>query len=80
VVARAHYPACAFFLEWRWVGADVDIFLRDLHAGCASCRYQAQGKLDKAIEFGEKALRIRIKVLSEEHPDVASSYTNLGLV
>jgi hypothetical protein len=47
--------------------------------GGALCRYQNQGKLDKAIEFGEKALAIRIKVLGEEHPDVAMSYSNLGL-
>jgi hypothetical protein len=55
-------------------------FLCDSHAGRAPCRYQNQGKLDKAIEFGEKALSIQIKVLGEEHPDVASSYNNLGLV
>jgi hypothetical protein len=54
--------------------------LCDSHAGRAPCRYQTQGKFDKAIEFGEKALRIGIKVLGEEHPDVASSYNNLGLV
>ena len=43
-------------------------------------RYDDQGKLDKAIEFGEKALSIRIKVLGEEHPNVAMSYNNLGTV
>jgi hypothetical protein len=48
--------------------------------GAALCRYRNQSKLDKAIEFGEKALSIKIKVLGEEHPNVASSYTNLGLV
>ena len=48
--------------------------------GGALCRYTDQGKLDKAIEFGEKALGIQIKVLGEEHPDVASSYNNLGNV
>jgi hypothetical protein len=48
--------------------------------GAALCRYLDQGKLDKAIEFGEKALSIRIKVLGEEHPDVATSYDNLGVV
>jgi hypothetical protein len=47
--------------------------------GGALCRYEAQGKLDKAIEFGEKALSIKIKVLGEEHPSVAMSYSNLGL-
>jgi hypothetical protein len=53
--------------------------LCDLHAGGALCRYQDQGKLDKAIEFGDKALRIKIKVLGEEHPSVAMSYNNLGI-
>jgi hypothetical protein len=48
--------------------------------GPALCRYTSQGKLDKAIELYEKALRIRIKVLGEEHPDVARSYNNLGAV
>jgi hypothetical protein len=56
------------------------IFLCDLHAGCCLNRYKQQGKLYKAIEFGEKALGIRIKVLGEEHLDVASSYNNLGSV
>jgi hypothetical protein len=46
--------------------------------GAALCRYLDQGKLDKAIEFGEKALSIEIKVLGEEHPDVAASYNNLS--
>jgi hypothetical protein len=48
--------------------------------GGALCRYRNQGKLDKAIEFGEKALSIRIKVLGDEHPEVAKSYGNLGNV
>ena len=48
--------------------------------GCALCRYKNQGKHDKAIEFYEKALSIKIKVLGEEHPDVAISYSNLGNV
>jgi hypothetical protein len=55
--------------------------LCDVHAGWRPlCRYQGQGKLDKAIEFGEKALDIKIKVLGEEHPSVAMSYNNLGTV
>jgi hypothetical protein len=43
-------------------------------------RYSQQGKLDKAIEFGDKALAIKIKELGEEHPSVAAIYNNLGLV
>jgi hypothetical protein len=56
------------------------MLLCDLHAGRALCRYQPQGKLDKAIDFYERGLGINIKVLGEEHPNVALSYTNLGLV
>jgi hypothetical protein len=48
--------------------------------GAALCRYKNQGKVDKAIKFGEKALSIKIKVLGEEHPSVAISYNNLGAV
>jgi hypothetical protein len=43
-------------------------------------RYEHQGKHDKAIECGEKALAIRVKVLGEDHPDVATSCNNLGNV
>jgi hypothetical protein len=67
---------CAFFLEWRWVLRL--IFLCDLRAGCAPCRYAEQSKFDEAIEFSEKALGIWIKVLGEEHPHIAAGYNNLG--
>ena len=39
---------------------------------------QAQGKYDEALVYYQKALTIRIKVLGEEHPDVATSYNNIG--
>ena len=35
---------------------------------------------DEALAYYQKALTIRIKVLGEEHPDVATSYNNIGLV
>ena len=44
------------------------------------CRYRTQGKLDKAIEFGQKALDIQIKALGEEHALVGLSYSSLSLV
>ena len=44
------------------------------------CRYRTQGKLDKAIEVGQKALVIKIKTLGEEHALVGTSYGSLGLV
>ena len=38
------------------------------------------GDYDKAIEFYERGLAIKIKVLGEEHTEVATSYNNLGIV
>ena len=38
----------------------------------------SQGKYDEALVYSQKALMIRIKVLGEGHPDVASSYNNIG--
>jgi hypothetical protein len=73
VVARARYLACVLSFGMA-VGAEVDILV------CCLNRYRNQGKLDKAIELYEKALSIKIKVLGEEHPDVATSYNNLGAV
>jgi tetratricopeptide (TPR) repeat protein len=34
---------------------------------------------DKAMEYYEKCLSITLKTLGEEHPDVATSYNNIGL-
>ena len=42
--------------------------------------YRDIGDHNKAIEFHQMALSIRKKILVEEHPDVAKSYTNLGLI
>ena len=35
---------------------------------------------DKAMEYYEKALAIRLHILGEDHPDVAACYGNIGLV
>ena len=40
--------------------------------------YMLTGKYDSAIEKLEKALEIMLKILGEEHPDVATIYRNLG--
>ena len=40
--------------------------------------HRAQGKLDEAKPYMEKALAIDIKVHGEEHPDVAVSYNNIA--
>jgi tetratricopeptide (TPR) repeat protein len=36
------------------------------------------GSYDKALEYYEKSLRIRLKTLGDENPNVASSYNNIG--
>jgi len=38
------------------------------------------GEYDTAIDFGQKALDVKIKMLGEEHADVAMCYNNLGNV
>jgi len=38
------------------------------------------GDSSKALEYHEKSLRIRLSVLGKNHPDVAVSYNNIGVV
>ena len=40
--------------------------------------YYSLGEYDKALEFYQKALKIRLHVLGENHPDVADSYSDIG--
>ncbi len=40
--------------------------------------YDKIGDYNKALEFYEKAINIREKVLGTEHPDTATSYNNIG--
>jgi hypothetical protein len=37
-------------------------------------------KYPKALEFSEKSLKIRLKLLGEDHLDTATTYNNLGLI
>ena len=37
-----------------------------------------QGKYAKALEYGQKALAIRLNLHGEQHPDVADSYRNIA--
>jgi tetratricopeptide (TPR) repeat protein len=41
--------------------------------------YDSQGQYDKAIEYYEKSLVIRLKAFGPDHPDVGASYNNLGV-
>jgi tetratricopeptide (TPR) repeat protein/predicted nucleotidyltransferase len=40
--------------------------------------YHGQGNLNKAAEYGHKALAINLKLFGENHPVVARDYNNLG--
>src|SRR5262249_6810610 len=40
--------------------------------------YDALGNPQKALEYFEKALTIKLATLGDSHPDVALSYNNLG--
>ena len=52
-------------------------------AGFKDCNLaikESKGDLDKALEYYNKSLNIRIKLFGENHPDVASTYDNIGLL
>lgn len=38
------------------------------------------GNYPKALEFYEKSLKIRVKLLGEKHLNTATSYNNMGSV
>ena len=42
--------------------------------------YANQGDYPKSLEYYEKSLAIRLSILGENHPDVATSYNKIGLV
>jgi tetratricopeptide (TPR) repeat protein len=41
--------------------------------------YRSKGEYDRAIEYYQKALKIDLKKLGPEHPNVAALYNNIGL-
>jgi tetratricopeptide (TPR) repeat protein len=45
-----------------------------------STLYQALGQLDRALEYQLKALAIREKILSADHPHLAQSYNNVATI
>ena len=42
--------------------------------------YDSQGKYEEALEYYQKSLDIKIRVVGGDHPDVATSYQNLAVV
>ncbi|WP_039384016.1 tetratricopeptide repeat protein [Neochlamydia sp. TUME1] len=42
--------------------------------------YLEQGKLDKAVEYSNKAISIYLKLFGENHPKVATTCNNLGAI
>jgi tetratricopeptide (TPR) repeat protein len=42
--------------------------------------YASKGDNDRAIEYYEKCLEVRVDALGEAHPDVAATYNCLGQV
>ena len=42
--------------------------------------YRAQGNYEKALEYYEKSLVIKEKMLGKEHPSTATTYNNLAIV
>jgi tetratricopeptide (TPR) repeat protein len=40
--------------------------------------YNLQGRYAEALQYFQKALAIQLAVLGENHPDVATSYNNIG--
>ena len=43
-------------------------------------QYYQQGNYAQALEFYNKALAIRLKVLGENHPDTAASHYSIGVL
>ena len=42
--------------------------------------YKHQGEYEKALEWYEKGLEIKLKTLGPDHPDTATTYFNLGVL
>ena len=40
--------------------------------------YANLGELKKTLDYHEKALAIRLQIYGDAHPDVATSYSNIG--
>ena len=42
--------------------------------------YDSQGKYEEALEYYQKDLDITVRLVGQDHPDVAGSYKNIGIV
>jgi tetratricopeptide (TPR) repeat protein len=59
---------------------DYDQEILAKYLASAASYWGQNGNYQKELDFGLKALTIREKVLSPEHPDLAQSYNNLAVV
>ncbi|RDC65533.1 tetratricopeptide repeat protein [Adhaeribacter pallidiroseus] len=42
--------------------------------------YYYKGEYDRALQFYQKALQLRRKILGDDHPGLCSSYNNIGII
>ena len=61
---------------WRQEQSKSELIIKVYNIGSA---YYRKGDHDRAIEYYQKALKIDLKKLGPEHPNVAIRYNNLGL-
>jgi tetratricopeptide (TPR) repeat protein len=71
-----HIETCVTLIEeWKIVSVEAARLLDR-----AGCYLEKRGQYTQAELFLIKALNIREKILGQEHPDVATSFNNLGLL
>ncbi len=65
-------------LSLKWKELDKNNNYLSLLNKIAKIFKDIQIKYDKALEYQEESLNIRIKLLPADHPDIAASYSNIG--
>jgi tetratricopeptide (TPR) repeat protein len=75
---RVQYMEHAYEL-WIKTGNEDEAWEASLSSSLAFV-YCSLGEYDKALEFNNKSLNIRLNIYGEKHPDTARSYNNIGTV